>query len=292
MKKVHCLFVLFVTLFSSVANIKAQSKKEGQVSKSPYIVKSNSRGFPLDSMHHYKGEWYFDWVYTTPYQRGNFKCSCDTMGGYSEVLFDKFVFAAPDKYTSRAAKEFQKTFIRFLMWDEKSNISKIDWQRSDWEIENKPATILEFIQEVYVTRPTWVDSCMVDFKYLCDEFKTHEMNNLPKGRIPYDAICLSHLAGYASGEMSFDTSFSIRTYYVAQDLVYLQYGYYRDQLDSVGIDILKPYLKKKNLSLGPMEFQDGEEVKVGFVEREIEYLNLSDWEVILPRLKKRLGLSS
>jgi len=241
-------------------------------------------------MYHYKGKRYFDWVYTVSHLQGNFNCACDTTGGYSGGLFDKYMFATPDRYTSIVAKNFQKIFIRFLMWDEKSNDTKIDWE-NEHNIKKEPAKILEFIKEIYVTRPKWVDTCMSDFKYLAAEFQKYEKAGLPKGRIPYDAFCLTHLAEYATGDVSFDTSFSIRTYYVVQDLGYLQYGYYRDELDSVGLDLLRPYLKIRKISLGPMAYRDeNEKIKIGFIERSLEYVEPSAWNTILPQLKKQLQL--
>lgn len=286
MKKRSLIILLFVSAnICALAQPQNNSLKDG-----PYTVNSNSRGFPIDSMYNYGGKWYFDWVYTVPHLRGNFNCLCDTAGGYSGGLFDKYIFATPDNQTSTAAKNFQKIFIRFLMWDEKSNISKINW-KNERNIKKEPAKILEFIKDIYVTRPGWVDSCMADFKYLTAEFQKYEKAGLPRGRIPYDALCLTHLDEYAAGNISFDTLFSSRTYYVISDLGYLQKGYYKNKLDSIGLDFLKPYLKIKKFAIGPMPHRDeNKEIKIGFIERDIEYIELSTWEAILPQLRRRLEL--
>lgn len=288
MKKIVLfLSVIIMALIGATATL-AQSLSAP--SGGPYIVESNSRGIPMDSMYYYQGEWYFDWVYTVPHIRGNFNCPCDTSGGYSGGLFDKYMFAIPDRHTSTAAKDFQKTLIRFLTWDERSNDAKIDWKNEDGK-KLEPEKVLEFIKEVYVIRPTWVDSCMADFEYLTVQFQNYEKAGLPRGKIPYDALCLTHLAEYATGDVGFDTLFSIRTYYVVQDISYLQYGYYRNELDSIGLDILKPYLRTREIRIGPISYRDeNEEIKVGFIEREIEYIEPADWIVLMPKFKKRFGI--
>ncbi len=244
---------------------------------------TNSRGFPADSMFYYKGEWYFDWVYTVPYKKGNFKCTCDTMGGYSDGLFDKFIFATPDQYTSLQAKQFQKRFINFLMWDEKSNLAKIEWQGSYYDLKSQPQEIIAFLKEIYVTRPLQMDSCSSDFKYLSNTFSTFVKNGMPRGRIPYDAICLSYLAVDSNEEWDFEPHFQIRRFYVMADLLYLQYNFYRKNLDSIGYDVLRPYLKTKQITIGPM--YDGEGGLTDSFTEEFEYMTLQDWTAVLPKLE-------